>query len=498
MLRWRSKRNSAGTKGFDRVSAIQIASPELFAETRSTPEREIEFIEESIFWIFVAGIASVPFWYGSADQVSWGINALLFCGLAALYEISLLARRKSHPVAARYIALPATFFAVAALWIEFQTVTFSYSFLENPIWSLAAAALGKSIEGSISVDRDLTNLALLRLITAASVFWIALQLCRDGVRAKRFVIAIAVIGFCYAAYGLVATRTGPLPWLDIPKSTLVSSTFLNRNSYVAYAGLGLIATAGLMIEVYLIEIAGAAENWRLEVASLIETTGQKGAALLACAFVIAVALLFTGSRGGIVATGFGLLVLAVLSRQGGSKGQRGSLTLIIFAFFLVAATMLAFGNVLVDSLEERGVTDASRMSVYLLTLRSIFDKPLLGFGYGTFVDVFQMYRDRSLSVGGIWGEAHNTYLEIFQGLGLVFGSLLIASVVLLIFRCIKGSIERQMNAVVPRIAAAGACLLGVHALVDFSLQIQGVALTFMAVLGAGVAQSETSRLSLAD
>ena len=33
--------------------------------------------------------------------------------------------------------------------------------------------------GSISVDRDLTSIALLRLLTAASTFWLALQLSRD-------------------------------------------------------------------------------------------------------------------------------------------------------------------------------------------------------------------------------------------------------------------------------------------------------------------------------
>jgi hypothetical protein len=57
---------------------------------------------------------------------------------------------------------------------------------------------------------------------------------------------------------------------------------------------------------------------------------------------------------------------------------------------------------------------------------------------------------------------------------------------------------RQENVTVPRVAVGAAFLVGVHALVDFSLQIQAVALTFMAVLGAGVAQSASSRLTLND
>ena len=49
------------------------------------------------------------------------------------------------------------------------------------------------------------------------------------------------------------------------------------------------------------------------------------------------------------------------------------------------------------------------------------------------------------------------------------------------------------------IAASVSVLVGAHALIDFSLQIQAVALTYMAVLGAGVAQaSEPSPVGIVD
>ena len=94
--------------------------------------------------------------------------------------------------------------------------------------------------------------------------------------------------------------------------------------------------------------------------------------------------------------------------------------------------------------------------------------------------------------------AHNTYLEVFQGLGLLFGSMLVASVVVLVLRCVKGAMTRQKNEMIPCVAASVAFLLGAHSLVDFSLQMEAIAVTFMALLGAGVAQSESSRLVLAD
>jgi len=49
---------------------------------------------------------------------------------------------------------------------------------------------------------------------------------------------------------------------------------------------------------------------------------------------------------------------------------------------------------------------------------------------------------------------------------------------------------RHDQDIVPSVAASTAVLAGMHALADFSLQVQAVALTFVPLLGAGVAQSD--------
>ena len=98
--------------------------------------------------------------------------------------------------------------------------------------------------------------------------------------------------------------------------------------------------------------------------------------------------------------------------------------------------MLVLGKI-----AQQGFGDESRMAVYMITMRSILGAPLLGYGYGTFADVFPMFRDQSVSTWGQWQMAHNTYLEVFQGLGLLFGSMLVASVVLLVLRCVKGATD---------------------------------------------------------
>ena len=109
-----------------------------------------------------------------------------------------------------------------------------------------------------------------------------------------------------------------------------------------------------------------------------------------------------------------------------------------------------------------------------------------------------MYRVQSISAAGIWDKAHNTYLEVWQGLGLVFGTALMAALGWRISTSFVGAIRRRRDAKSPIVAAAASLLVAAHALVDFSLQIEAVTLTFMALLGAGVAQSESSRHATSD
>jgi O-antigen ligase len=460
-----------------------------------------ETAERATFWVFTAGLAWTPFWYGSNDLVAWGINAILFPGLAAVYEVSILIKGERHPVGIRDLPVSAVLFAAVVLWILFQNATWSPSMFAHPIWGMASNALERPLEASISVNRDLTTLALVRLTTAASVFWVAVQLCRNALRASHLIESIAAISCMYSAYGLVAFafNTGHMPWFEIPSTSgFVSSTFINRNSFATYAGIGLVAVCGLILRLYRHEVAAIDGPRQLRIASFIETTGQKGAVLLGGAFLILVALLLTGSRGGIIATGLGLLVFSVLTLRRGERRSTGQLKIMAFGIVLVVTVYLGFGDVLVGGIREKGFNDTSRLAVYLITLRSILDAPISGYGYGTFADVFPMYRDRSISLVGVWEQAHNTYLEVFQGLGLVFGSMLVASVLLLVLSCVKGATTRREHSTIPRVAASVAFLVGIHALVDFGLQIQAITLTFMAVLGAGVAQSESSRKTLGD
>jgi O-antigen ligase len=447
--------------------------------------------ENVVFVLFVGGLAWLPFWLGSNRSIAWGINAVVFPGLAALYELSLVLRGASHPVAIRRIGFSAVLFVLVIIWIVVQNATWMPTEWHHPIWRLAGDALGQQIAGSISVDRDLTALAFLRLMTAASTFWLALQLSADAARARLLIWCVVGIGAVYAAAGIFALTFMPNGRLfaDLGPSRFVTSTFVNQNHYVTFAGIGLIACVGGILRIYRRELDRSGRHWQLKIATLINTTGSQAALPLAFAVVIMASVLLTGSRGGIIATALGLFTLFALSarKRGGSRWNEA--LLLGFAAILVATAFIAFSDVFVGRLLSRGLYDEGRRWAPLVILRSILSAPFLGYGYGTFEAVFPMFRDGSLSVLELWDKAHNTYLEILQGLGLVFGAMLIACVAVLVWDCVKGARTRRRNATIPAIAASVSFLVGAHALIDFSLQIQAVTLTYMAVLGAGVAQA---------
>ena len=486
---------SGRNRGFmpPRAPARPIASwSELWAEER---------LDATLFFVLVAALAWAPFWLGGNRPLAWGVNAILFPGLVLLYEIAQLLRGRPHPVGLKTLAVPAGLFAAVVVWIFIQMWTLIPSDWQHPIWGMASDTLDLPLKGSISVNRDLTALALLRLLTAASAFWISVQLCARAERAEFLVRAVAVIVAAYAAYGLIsyALFSSAIFWFDVPGNAgSVRSTFVNRNSFATYAGLGLIASMGALLRLYRREAPQESGALSRRFSDFLGASGQRVWLQLTAALITLVALLASASRGGVMATALGLFVLFVMSFSRDKRRASRRIEEIIFLVVVVAACFFFFGDIVLGRITSEGFADVNRLSVYLIILQSILDSPFLGFGAGTFADVFPMYRDRSISVIEVWDRAHNSYLDIFQGLGLVFGSMLIGALAYLVAKCMIGAFKRRRHSTPTSVASAAAALAAVHALVDFGVEMQGVTVTFMALLGAGFAQAMSSRENLSD
>ena len=90
---------------------------------------------------------------------------------------------------------------------------------------------------------------------------------------------------------------------------------------------------------------------------------------------------------------------------------------------------------------------------------------------------------------GEWDYAHNTYLELAHELGLPAAAALLLAQGLVVRRLWRGAAERRRNRWPACVGLGAAAAAGLHALLDFSLQMPAAAALFAMLLGIGWAQS---------
>src|SRR5450631_1976015 len=80
--------------------------------------------------------------------------------------------------------------AIPALWMLVQVLPLKTVGLANPIWESAAAALGRPLAGSISIDPGATLISLARYLSAAAIAFVAAAVAIDRRRAEWVLFAL--------------------------------------------------------------------------------------------------------------------------------------------------------------------------------------------------------------------------------------------------------------------------------------------------------------------
>jgi O-antigen ligase len=440
-------------------------------------------------------VALAPLPLGSARPLAW--DALSLVTAALLYMSLRLDLRREH-VVLRKLAVPAALFSVVIAFVVFQIIPLTPESWHNPVWGEAGAALGQSVVGSIAVDRQVALADLLRLATYAGVCAVAIIVCTDGARARTALRSMIIVGTGYAVYGLIVYWSGSETILWFKKWAYagdLSATFVNRNSAAAFFGLcSLCALAELSLSLQTIRLYG---TWHDYGAQLIEQLSRRIGLLLAI-FLTITACVLTHSRGGLFSTVIGWIVLGVgLRGSWGGERRRALMLLSALIVALAATAVIISGGLTFERAFEfiNGPLDPGdgRLAVYGATIRAISDHPLLGTGLGSFVSVFPYYRPDS--VVSFYDLAHNDYLQNMLELGIPAALCLFIAVAWLIGLCVRGLRVRQRYIAFPALGLAASALVCVHSLMDFSLQIPAITVTYMLLLGIGVAQSLLPRTS---
>lgn len=350
----------------------------------------------------------------------------------------------------------------AVLVFRRREMDISWNRIFWPLLAFLGMGLGQLAFGA-TVYPFLTRVALLKFSACALLFFLAVQSFRTRTDLKFVAWFLMALGFCVAVQGIAQNYTShdviywvrPVTEGGNPFGPYVDCDhFAGFMELVIPVGMSLVAFRGVRQE-------------QMVFAGILT-------------LVPVIALVLTGSRGGMVSLIFEVGLLITLLRARKAKFQE----IPVAAILLVALGGLAWlgaGGVLKRIRTSHvGDLSADRRVTMLRGAWHIFlDHPVAGTGLGTLVDAYPQYE--TLYDGRIVDHVHDDYAEALAETGAAGGLCGLLFLVMLFAASRRRWLEEQ-SPFSRSIHAAGtvACAgLLVHSLVDFNLHIPANGLIFL-------------------
>ncbi|MEA1048997.1 O-antigen ligase family protein [Lamprobacter modestohalophilus] len=438
------------------------------------------------FWLLAALLVFSPLPFGSVYAV-W---PALYGVVVALAVVSFVLQRWHRE---RGITLPQPSVVAASalalgviLWGIVQSLPGLFPGLEHPAWAQTRRLLEyPELAGALSLVPERSLQVATHFLTFLVFAWLAFWLCRRGRNRELLLRLFIAAQTSYAVYGLVVyfAGFGSFLWFDdIGAANLVRSTFINRNNYATYVGLGTLAALALILR-YLRQLASRETDQRARLRSFIEDVSTTGWLLVIAAVVCFLALLLSESRMGLVAflAGLTVLLLGWSLRLPAGRTRTLGLALVSLPLMLLALNLLLSGDQTMARFAHLFENGDLRFEGYALMQEAIDERPLLGYGLGSFESAFRLVRDETIPA--ILRRGHNDYLELVMELGWPATIALLGAFGLLLGTALVMSAQRQEFELALLFVAA-TVQVGLHSLADFSMQMPAVVLAYLFLAGA--------------
>ncbi len=424
--------------------------------------------------LLIALVSLAPIPLGSNRPSLWAITDTL---VFAVFFAQTLMRVFDKDERSRFLPnnrVLLVLFAFIALWHVVQILPLG-SILPGP--ESGIGGYGQTI----SLVPGQTVLMLLNFLAYGVVFILAFQIGQRPGRAHRLYTWTGYMIGAFGLYALYNYAVGDNALLGFSREFYIkdaAGTFINRNNFATFLGLGLVLNTGLVADA----IFGALKEGRRPQVMTALVHAAIGALLLA-------GLLATHSRMGLFASVIGAVVVLALFAIRSGSGARIKVSGVVLVLIGVAAIALLYGQGVLERLGSSQSSLDVRTDLYAQVLELVSLRPLLGFGAGAFEAAFPLVHHLPVSPDLLWDKAHNTYLALFAELGVPMGFLAIAIIALLIGRFISALKVDGVARLGAAISLGTIVQVGLHSLVDFSLEIHAVALLLAFLLGLGRAVS---------
>jgi O-antigen ligase len=416
---------------------------------------ETTWASKLIFFLLCATLISTTLAYGAVHQPIIAIFYLVGVIIVILWTVDAF----SSSVLRFNRSLLQIPLLAAVLYAVFQVI---------PFGSLAETAGVAGIPRTISLDPFWTQVAALHFF-ALFIFLAAFLTYLDTVkRLQKIVLLITIFGFVFAFFAILQVVLSPhkiYGIYEVPFSVPFGS-FVNRHNFAAYMEMTIAVPLGLMF------VGAVQKDKRLLYITAIGLMG--------------IALLLSGSRGGLIsllAEIFFLVMLTTKTKNSGQLALKVGLAVLLITTIIVGAILIG-GETSLTRLAETAASEdfsANRLHIWDVTLNIIKNNFPFGSGFGAYGVAYTPYD--KLNGSGRVEQAHNDYLQVLADAGIV-GFIIGAFFVYQLFRTglqnVKTSNSFRRGVAVGALAGCFAVLI--HSLFDFVLHITAVAMLFITLI----------------
>jgi O-antigen ligase len=429
-----------------------------------------------------------PLPLGGNRPLFWAINGVLTAIVVVLFIVDEM--RFPQQIAWAPVAWVLVPLAGVLAWMLVQAAPIPLNVFISPVRIGLPADLG-AVVPAISVNPGATLTTFVQVAPAVFLAAVAAHLADSRSRAA-FLLNVVILGATLvASYGLTALYLGfpQVPFLtDTSYEGYLTGPFVNRNTAATFLAIGLAAAfaqLGAQVEMR----SRSHGRGRLSFSALLSALVFGGGIYLGAIVILAVAILNTGSRAGTAVAAAGVATVIFFGWRLRAFRRGVVLATATAAGLALVAIVALSGSAVLSRLEETDFTKEVRAGLYQDTILMIRDRPFLGHGAGTFADLYPAFHGVNVPVFLVWDRAHSTYLQAAAELGLPAAAVVVVTF-LVVFGVLARAATTRHEASPAAIAALGAIVAtGLHSLVDFSLQIQGFALVFAVMVGAGYGEA---------
>jgi putative inorganic carbon (hco3(-)) transporter len=432
-------------------------------------------------------LAATVLHFGGVEPIGYTLmEVVLFAALLALFMSSTWGGKLEF----RASIWPALF----AAWVGVQLVPLPARLvqsLEPARFRVPSAPQDATAYLTLSVYPHTTLLLWVRFLAYFAAFVLAVHLFDSRRRASLMVRALIGLGLIEAVYGSVEYLTGQEKIFTFNKqyyTGMATGTFINHNHFAGFLELTMPFLVGSGL--YYFQVWQ--ENRRRRHSSRRESGASAGFQAFVYIFLVIVilaALIFSRSRGGILAALISLLFIALLAQL---RVRRKSWLIGLLAFIGVAAgygLWIGLGPVL-SRFEQLGLGKqefdiATRLAFSRDAFGLLRDYPWTGTGLGTFGIAFRHYQVSWVQL--FVEHVHNDFVEFATDTGVPGAALLFLPIIYLLIRMIVIFLRdpRRYRSSILLGCIGSVLAILIHSGMDFNLQIPANALTLAVVLGIG-------------